>query len=152
VDLDRLLIDVVDRVDLDRLVAHVLRGLDLDRVATELLGRLAMDPLLDQLDLTELVLDHVDLGAVVAAALERIDLTQIVLQRVDLIDVAEYVVEGIDLPEIIRESTGSVASEAVRGLRMQGVDADLAIAQVVDRVLHRRRGRQREVGSEPGRG
>ena len=74
--------------------------------------------------------------------MQRLDLTQIVLQQVDLIGVAEYVVEGIDLPEIIRDSTGSVASEAVRGMRMQSVDADAAVARMVDRVLLRRRGRQ----------
>jgi hypothetical protein len=70
-----------------------------------------------------------------------VDLTQIVMQQVDLLGVAEYVVDGIDLPEIIRDSTGSVASEAVVGLRLQGVDADVAVGRVVDRIL--RRGRQR---------
>ena len=37
----------------------------------------------------------------------------------------------------------SVSSEAVRGLRMQGVDADQAVARVADRILHRRRRRKR---------
>ena len=69
------------------------------------------------------------------------DLTQIVMQQVDLVGVAEYVVDAIDLPEIIRDSTGSVASEAVVGLRMQAVDADVVVGRVVDRML--RRGRQR---------
>ena len=85
--------------------------------------------------------------------LEQIDLTEIVLQQVDLIRVAEYVVQGIDLPEIIRESTGTVASEAVRGLRMQGVDADAAVARIADRLLHRRRSRKRRhVGPAAGGG
>ena len=111
----------------------MLDRVDLERVVTSAI---------DTLDLTTIVIDRVDLGLVVAAALQRLDLTQIVLQQVDLIGVAEYVVEGIDLPEIIRDSTGSVASEAVRGMRMQSVDADAAVARMVDRVLLRRRGRQ----------
>ena len=65
------------------------------------------------------------------------------MEQVDLVGVAEYVVAEIDLPEIIRASTGSVASEAVRGLRMQGVDADQAVARVVDRMLFRRGRRPR---------
>ena len=84
---------------------------------------------------------RLDIEAVATDALEQIDLTEIVLKQVDLIRVAEYVVQGIDLPEIIRESTGTVASEAVRGLRMQGVDADAAVARITDRLLHRRRSR-----------
>ena len=82
-----------------------------------------------------MVLDRVDLGRVIASALEQVDLTATVMDDVDLVQVAEYVVTAIDLPEIIRESTGSVASEAVRGLRVQGVDADVAVARAVDRLL-----------------
>ena len=89
---------------------------------------------------------RLDVDAVAAAALEKIDLTEIVLQQVDLVRVVEYVVQAIDLPEIIRESTGTVASETVRGLRMQGVDADVAVARIADRLLHRRR---RKTGGQP---
>ena len=166
VDVERVVTVVLDRVDLDVLVADIVRRLDLDAVVTTALARVHLAPMvsaaLDQLDLTQLVLDRVDLervindalerldltsivvdqvdlGSVIAAAVQRVDLTAMVLQQVDLIGVAEYVVEGIDLPEIIRDSTGSVASEAVRGLRMQGVDADAVVGRVVDRILHRRR-------------
>ena len=38
--------------------------------------------------------------------------------------IAREVVYEIDLPEIIRESTGIVTSEAVVGVRMQGIQAD----------------------------
>jgi hypothetical protein len=116
---------------------------DLDAIATTALARVELEPVvsaaLDQLDLTQLVLERVDLERVVTSALQHLDLTQIVRQQVDLIGLADYVVDGIDLPEIIRDSTGSVASEAVRGLRMQGVGADVAVARIVDRMLHRRR-------------
>jgi hypothetical protein len=63
--------------------------------------------------------------------------------------IAEEVVNGIDLPEIIRESTGSMASDVVRDARMQSIDADVAIARVVDRVIRRRRARRTDAPGEP---
>ncbi len=141
-DLDAVTAKTLSRVDLDPLVAAVLEQIDItDLVLDNVDLERVVAGVLQRLDLTAIVVDQVDLGAVVAAALQRLDLTEVVLQNVDLIAVAEYVVEGIDLPEIIRDSTGSVATEAVRGMRMQGVDADLAVARVVDRVLRRRRPR-----------
>ena len=143
VDVERLVTLVLDRIDLDRVVAAVLDRIDLDGVVAAVLHRLDLNAVvteaLEQIDLTQVVLDQVDLGRVVGEVLDTIDLTQIVLEKVDLINVAEYVVDGIDLPEIIRDSTLSVSSEAVRGLRMQGVDADQAVARIADRILHRRR-------------
>jgi uncharacterized protein YjbI with pentapeptide repeats len=168
VDLDTAMANMLTRVDLDRAVATLVERLDLDPLLTAVLARLdlsaAVSSALDQLDLTQLVLDQVDLqrlvaevvqrldltaividqvdlAKVVSAALQRVDLNRIVLEQVDLIGVAEYVVEGIDLPEIIRESTSSVASEAVRVIRLQGAEGDVAIARAVDRLLHRRRHR-----------
>jgi hypothetical protein len=67
----------------------------------------------------------------------------------DLVGLADQVIEGIDLPEIIRESTGTVASEVVRGVRMQSIDADEAIARVVDRLFLRRRRRATDAPGEP---
>jgi hypothetical protein len=61
-------------------------------------------------------------------------------------------VNGIDLPEIIRESTGSMASDVVRDARMQGIDADVAIARVVDRIIRRRRARLTDAPGEPESG
>lgn len=112
VDLDR----IVDRVDLERVVDR----LDLDRIV----GRVEVEP----------ILRRVDIDAVAA----RLDLDAIV-RRLDLIALADYVVEGIDLPGIIRESSGSMASEVVRGVRMQSLDADDALARAVSRWLPRRR-------------
>jgi hypothetical protein len=178
VDLDALVVDVVQRVnvstvteavlsrldltgiassaiantDLDRVIEEALEGIDLDALLSSGLGRVDLAPVvtsaLDKLDLTQIVLDNVDLGTVVSAALQRVDLTQIVLEQVDLIGVAEYVVDGIDLPDIIRGSTGSVASEAVRVVRLQGVESDVAVARVVDRLLHRRRDRRIDTNPE----
>ncbi len=119
---------VVDRVDVDA----VARRLDLDAVARELdvdavARRLDVEAVLDRIDLTGTVLRRVDLKAVVDSA----------LAQVDLIGIAEQVIDGVDLPEIIRESTGSMASDTVRGVRMQGIEADQAVGRAMDRLLLR---------------
>ena len=58
-----------------------------------------------------------------------------VLDQLDLAAVARDVINEVDLPEIIRVSTGSVASESVRDVRIQAIDADQVIASWFDRVL-----------------
>jgi hypothetical protein len=119
---------VVDRVDVDA----VARRLDLDAVARRLdidavARRLDIEAVLDRIDLTGTVLRRVDLKTVVDTA----------LTQVDLIGIAEQVIDGVDLPEIIRESTGSMASDTVRGVRMQGIEADQAVGRAMDRLLLR---------------
>ncbi len=169
---------VLQRVDLDRVIAAAdldaaAAKLDVDAVAT----RLDVNAVLDRMDLTEVVLRRVDLGRIVVAVLDRIDLTELVLQRVDLdrviaaadldaaaarldvdavaarldlVGVAEYIIDAVDLPEIIRTSTGSVATEAVRGARMQSIDADAQLQRAVDRVLLRRRARRTDAPGDIG--
>ena len=161
--LDRLIADVVRRVDpnpvvdrldmdavLDRLdlTATVLDRVDLEVVVREVLRRVAassldsvirevdVDAVAQRLDI-EAVLDRIDLTGTV---LRRVDLKLVVdtvLDQIDLIALAEEVIDGVDLPEIIRESTGSMASETVRGVRMQGIGADQAVGRAVDRLLLR---------------
>jgi hypothetical protein len=111
---------VLRYVDLDRAVSAV----DLDAAA----ARLDVQKVLGRLDLTAVVTEQVDLDVVVEA----------VLDRLDLVGLAAEVIDGVDLPEIIRESTGSMASETVRGVRMQGIAADDAVGRAVDRLLLRR--------------
>jgi hypothetical protein len=140
VDLDRVargldIEAVLDRLDLTDLV---VRRVDLDRVARDL----DIEAVLDRLDLTDLVVSRVDLDRVVGgvdldAIAYRLDLDALVA-RIDLIGLAEQVVVGIDLPQLIRDSTGSVASEGIAGVRMQGMEADQVLTHLVDRVLRRR--------------
>jgi len=140
VDLDRVAqaLDVeavLDRLDLTELV---ISRVDLDRVARGL----DVEAVLDRLDLTELVISRVDLDRIAGALdIEAIayglDLNALAA-RIDLIGLAEQVIVGIDLPQLIRDSTGSVASEGIAGVRMQGMEADQALAHFVDRVLRRR--------------
>ena len=104
------------------------------------LGRVVTDAL-DQLDLTGIVLDRVDLERVAVEVLNALDLDAVARERLDLMGLAEYVVDGIDLPGIIRDSTGSMASESIRTVRLQSIDADEAVQRLVDRLLLWRRGR-----------
>ncbi len=179
-DLDLILASVVDRLDLDRLVQHVLARVDLDEAAAQAIDELDLSPILteaikrvdlqpivtdviDQLDLaaviaqvltevdlTTLVTDRVDLGDVVTSALDDLDLTALVMERVDLVGLADYIVEAIDLPGIVRESTGSIASETVRSVRFQAVDADQTLSRLVDRfTLRGGRARRVDAPGEP---
>lgn len=74
---------------------------------------------------------------VVAAALRDVDLTDLINDHVDLVVIANRIVDGIDLPSIIRESTGSMRNEAVTGVRLQGMRADDAVTGLVDKVFRR---------------
>ncbi len=144
---------ILDRIDL---TALVMRRVDLDAVA----AGLDIGKILDRIDLNELIEQRVDLDRIAAdldldAVTARLDLDAIaagldvdavaarldidrVMARVDLIGLAEFVVDGIDLPRIIRESTGSVASEGLREVRTRSMEADQALAHLVDRMLLRR--------------
>jgi hypothetical protein len=62
-----------------------------------------------------------------------------VMKRIDMAGLAEGVIAEVDLAEIIRQSTGSVASDTVRGVRMQGISGDQAVGRVVGRLRLRRR-------------
>jgi hypothetical protein len=85
--------------------------------------------------------------AVVAQVAGRLDTTALVHQYVDLeaiaadVDVVGLVKEvlaDLDLPELIRESSGAMASESVRELRLQGISGDDAIGRAVARLRRRR--------------
>jgi hypothetical protein len=86
--------------------------------------------------------DRLDIAAIVAKVdpdpvVARVDFDA-AMSHIDLIGTAQRVVDGIDLPGIIRESTGSLATEAVTGVRVQGQAADDAVSQLVGRVLRRK--------------
>jgi hypothetical protein len=117
---------------------------------------------LDELDLTAIVRERVDLDAVaktldVDAVVARVDVDAVVARvdvdavvgRVDLIGLANFVVDGIDLPGIIRESSGSMASEALSGVRLQSLEADEALSRMVSRWLPRHRAPKDEPERQP---
>ena len=76
-------------------------------------------------------------GAIAAAVLDEVDVDAVVA-RVDLAGLTEQVMDEVDLGEIIRESSGTMATETVDALRVQGMRADHLLSRVVDRVLLRK--------------
>ena len=163
IDLDAIVdkIDVdaiVRRVDVDAIVSQVdidaiSRRIDVDSIVDKLdidaiVRRVDVDAIVAQVDI-DVIAKRIDVDAIVEkldidAIVDRVDIDAIV-RRLDLVSLAEEIVNGIDLPEIIRESTGSMASEVVRDVRMQSIDADVAIARIVDRLIRRRRARRTEI-------
>lgn len=143
VDLDAL----VARVDLDAAVARV----DVDAVVARadvdaVVARADLDAVVARVDI-DAIIARIDLDAVAAtldvdAVIARADLDEII-DRIDIVGIVEDVLEVIDLPGIIRDSTGSMASETVRGVRMAGVTADDAVGNIIDRALFRRRDERR---------
>jgi hypothetical protein len=102
--------------------------------------------LLNQLDLTAVVAERVDINAVaekidVNAIAERIDVIAI-LDRVDPDALTRYLVEELDLPAIIQSSTSSIMTDAVHDVRMQSISADERVSRAVDAMLLRRRARR----------
>ncbi len=99
----------------------------LDPVAVEKFVAIALPPVmaavLDQLDVTEVVRENVDL----------VGLTNEVVARIDLAGITNEVIDEIDLPGIIRESTSGVATEVMRGTRASAASADEAIASFFGR-------------------
>ena len=126
----------------------------------DLLPRI-VDGIVEQLDLTTLVAERIDLDSVVDridldAIVDRIDVDEIVRRvdldvavgRVDLLGITDRLIGEVDLPELIRESTGAVTSETVRSVRLLSAEVDRRIAYVVDRVLLRRRERTTEASED----
>ena len=93
-----------------------------------------VNPLLDEMDLTAVVRERLDLNALVDA----VDIDAVISQ-IDLIGLADKVIDGVDLPGIIRESTNSMTAEVMTDVRSQGERADDLVAGIVDRVLGRDR-------------
>lgn len=108
--------------------AEPLRGLVVD-IAVGI-----VDQVLDQLDLTALVTERVDIDAIAA----RIDI-EAIIDRIDLLGLADQIIDGVDLPRIIRESTTSVTADVVTDVRTQGERADDAVSGLIDRMLGRSR-------------
>ena len=101
------------------------------------------DAVLDRLDLTQIVLDHVDVDAIVAKA----DI-EAVIDRVPIVPIADYVIDEIDLPQIIRQSTGGVATDAINSVRVQTFGADQWVSRLTDAIV-RRRQRNLQAPREP---
>lgn len=125
------------------------------------------DAIIERIDLTQVVIEQVDLHRVITSALDTLDLTELVLDRVDvdaivaeadieavidrvpIIPLANYVIDEIDLPQIIRDSTSGIAGDAVNTVRRQSRGADEVVSRLADRIVLRRRGRRVDAPGEP---
>jgi hypothetical protein len=140
-DLDHLVSTAVSRLDLERTVRQVIDGLDVTALVEEVIRDIDLSEVadvgLEQIDLTAVVLEHVDMDRLVKGVVTQLDLTALVLENVDMATVADQVLNSLDLTKIVRESSSSVTSETVDSVRLQGIDADRAVARLVDRVLMR---------------
>ena len=110
----------------------IARGRDPVRALVGAIGAQIVELVLEQVDLTALVRERVDINAIAA----EIDVHAI-LARVDMIGLANEVIDGVDLPAIIRESTDSVTAEVMTDVRIQGERADDMVSGFVDRMLGR---------------
>jgi hypothetical protein len=134
---------VRDHVDLDALA----KGLDVEAVVARVdldaaVARVDLDVIADRLDLNQLV-SRVDVDAIATRidpdpVVARVDL-EAAIARIDLVGIAREVIDAIDLPNIVRDSTGTMASDVVRTVRVEGMQADDAVAGLVDRLLRRSR-------------
>ncbi|WP_284224215.1 hypothetical protein [Mycobacterium antarcticum] len=104
------------------------------RATVSAVGSQMVGLVLDEIDLTALVRERVDVDAIAA----DIDIDAIIA-RIDLIGLANLIIDGVDLPRIIRESTNSVTAEVMTDVRTQGQRADDAVAGFVDRMFGRNR-------------
>ncbi len=113
----------------EQVIAH---GIDPATALVSAVAARVVSLVLDELDLTALVKERVDVDAIAA----DIDIDAIVA-RIDLVGLANEVIDGVDLPAIIRESTSSVTADVMTDVRTQGERADDFVAGLVDRVLGR---------------
>ncbi|WP_431234197.1 hypothetical protein ACQ856_06165 [Mycolicibacterium psychrotolerans] len=120
------------------LIGDPLRAtrLEATRIGVAGLTRI-VELVLEQIDLTALVRDSVDIDAIVT----DVDIDAIIA-RIDLIGLADQIIDGVDLPTIIRESTGTVTAEVMTDVRSQTARADDMISGFVDRMLGREPGTQ----------
>jgi hypothetical protein len=104
---------------------------------------ITVNAVISRVNITEIVIQHVDINAIVARA--NIDP---ILDRIPMAEIADYVIEEIDLPALVRESTGGVADNILGLLRFQAIETDNFISSVVDKVLFRNRTQDLEVSTK----
>ena len=89
--------------------------------------------IIQRINITNVVIDNVDLRAVVMDALERIDLTDLVLSRVDLRRVVESALDQLDLTQVVMERVDLDA--IVDAVELEPVIDRLPIVEIADYVI-----------------
>jgi hypothetical protein len=103
-----------------------------------------LDAVLDRIDITQLILEHVSIPRI----LDAVDVDAVVA-RVNLSPIIDRVLSEIDLPEIVRSSSDSMFSDAVLGVRLESASGDEMVDRIVGRIL--RRGRDRGTARDAGK-
>jgi hypothetical protein len=103
------------------------------RAVVSAVGSQVVGLVLDEIDLTALVRERVDIDAIAAG----IDIDAIIA-RIDLIGLANQIIDGVDLPAIIRQSTNTVTADVMTDVRTQGERADDVVSGIVDRMFGRK--------------
>jgi hypothetical protein len=105
----------------------------------------AVDAVLDRVDITQVIIDHVSVPRIV----DSIDIDE-VIDKLDVSSMAAKVIDDIDLPDLIRDSTGAMASEGVVAVRLQSASADDMIDRMVGRLIPGRRPAPRDAAAHDG--
>ncbi len=106
-----------------QIVNGVVRELDVDAIV----GQVDIDALLERIDIDAIV-QRVDIGAI----LDQVDIDAIV-KRIDL----QALVADLGIEDIVRQSTGVMASDSVKLVRVRSMNGDVLLGRFVDRILHR---------------
>ncbi len=118
-----------------QIVNGVVRELDVNAIV----GQVDIDDLLTRIDIDAL-LERIDMDAL----LERVDVDGII-KRVDL----QALMADIGLQDIVRQSTGVLASDSVKLVRVRTMNADVLLSRFIDRILHRSEPRYPELVPTP---
>jgi hypothetical protein len=140
-------------------------------LATAVIAQLDMDTLMSQLPIDAIVaavdidalLDHVNVEGIIERVdvekiIERVDVNAIVgrvdvqgiMGQVDIAPMAQDIIATVDIGAIVRQSTGSITSDAVDGGRVTAMRIDSFIDRVADKILFRHKERNLAVpGFDP---
>ncbi|MGH3506425.1 MAG: hypothetical protein ACRDO2_04375 [Nocardioidaceae bacterium] len=127
------LIRYLERV-VPALAVGLLRRLDVPETLRQsvdvnaIVADVDFDAVVDQLDLTTIVCERIDLDVVTAEILKRIDLTNMIIE----------VLEQIDLPAIVRASNASTVADTMAIARARRPQADGVVARRVQALRHGR--------------
>lgn len=106
-----------------QIVNGVVRELDVDAIVSQvdidaLLERVDVDAIVKRVDIED-ILDRVDIDAIV--------------KRIDL----QALVADLGIEDIVRQSTGVLASDSVKLVRVRTKNGDVLLSRFIDRLLHR---------------
>lgn len=100
-----------------------------------------LNAVLDRVDVTQLILDHVSIPRI----LDAVDVDSVVA-RVDVSPIIDRVLGEVDLPEMVRSSSDSLFSDAILGVRLESAAGDELVDRLVSRTLRREHGKARVAG------